>query len=136
MRNSKYLFTGIFFGIALVKSGIISWFRIQEMFRFQSFHLFGVIGTAIITGIISVQIIKRFNLKSMEGQYIKIMPKTFHKGHVFGSLIFGIGWVLTGACPGPMLAQISYGYPVVLITFLSAIAGTWTYGYFRKDLPH
>ena len=132
----KYLLIGIIFGIILIKSEVISWFRIQEMFRLQSFHMYGVIGSAVITGIISVQIIKRFKIKTFSGQNIDFSQKKFNKGQIYGGLIFGLGWALTGACPGPMFAQIGTGSLVVIITLLSAIAGTWTYGYFRENLPH
>ena len=132
----KYLLIGIIFGIILVKSEVISWFRIQEMFRLQSFHMYGVIGSAVITGIISVQIIKQFKIKTFSGQNINLSQKKFNKGQIYGGLIFGLGWAMTGACPGPMFAQIGTGSLVVIITLLSAIAGTWTYGYFRENLPH
>ena len=132
----KYLITGIVFGIVLVKSEVISWFRIQEMFRLQSFHMYGVIGSAVITGIISVQIIKRFNIKTFSGEKIDLPQKKFNKGQIFGGLIFGFGWALTGACPGPMFAQIGTGSLVVIVALMSAIGGTWTYGYFREKLPH
>jgi uncharacterized membrane protein YedE/YeeE len=134
--NSKYLLAGIFFGIIAVKSEIISWFRIQEMFRLQSFHMYGVIGTAVLVGIISVQIIKRFNLKTLSGESIEIAPKTFNKGQIYGGLIFGFGWVLTGACPGPLFAQIGSGFGIVSVTLLAALAGTWVYGLLRDKLPH
>ena len=136
LGNVKYLIVGIAFGIVFVKAEIISWFRIQEMFRLQSFFMYGVIGTAIIVGIISIWLIKRFNIKTISGEKIVIENKTFNKGQVYGALIFGIGWAITGACPGPLFAQIGSGFLVVVITFLSAIAGTWVYGYFRENLPH
>ncbi len=136
LGNVKYLIVGIAFGIVFVKAEIISWFRIQEMFRLQSFFMYGVIGTAIIVGIISIWLIKRFNIKTISGEKIVIENKTFNKGQVYGGLIFGIGWAITGACPGPLFAQIGSGFLVVVITFLSAIAGTWVYGYFRENLPH
>ncbi|HYG37863.1 MAG TPA: DUF6691 family protein [Cytophagales bacterium] len=136
MKNLKYLFVGIFFGIILVKSEVISWLRIQEMFRFQSFHMYGVIGTAVLVGIISVQLIKRLNIKTIEGEKVTIMPKQFSKGQIYGGLLFGFGWALTGACPGPLFAQIGSGFAVVIITLLSAIGGTWVYGYLRERLPH
>lgn len=136
MKNIKYLIVGALFGIVFVKAEIISWFRIQEMFRLQSFHMFGVIGTAVFVGLISVQIIKRFNLKTLSGEKIIIADKTFHKGQIYGGLIFGIGWAITGACPGPLFAQIGSGFLVVFITLLSAIAGTWVYGAIQKKLPH
>lgn len=132
----KYLVTGILFGIILVKAEVISWFRIQEMFRLQSFHMYGVIGSAVVTGIISVQIIKRFNIKTIHGKKIELPQKKFNKGQIYGGLIFGFGWALTGACPGPMFAQIGTGALVVIVTLLSAIAGTWFYGLLREKLPH
>lgn len=134
--NLKYLAVGILFGIVFVKAEIISWYRIQEMFRLQSFHMYGVIGTAVVIGIISIWCIKRFNLKTMEGKVVIFHKKEFHKGNLIGGLIFGLGWAITGACPGPLFAQIGSGFLVVIVTFLSAVAGTWTYGYFRERLPH
>lgn len=132
----KYLLAGIYFGIVLVKSQVISWFRIQEMFQLTSFHMYGVIGTAVITGMIAVQLIRRFGIKTFEGAPISIEPKQFDKGQIFGGIIFGLGWAITGACPGPLFAQIGSGFTVVLITLLSAIAGTWVYGLVEKKLPH
>lgn len=136
MKNIKYLVAGTFFGIVLVKAQVISWFRIQEMFQLTSFHMYGVIGTAVITGIISLQLIKRFNIKTIQGDPIIVAPKTFNKGQIFGGLIFGIGWAITGACPGPLFAQVGMGFTVVGITLLSAIAGTWIYGALKSKLPH
>jgi uncharacterized membrane protein YedE/YeeE len=127
---------GILFGIIFVKAEIISWFRIQEMFRFDSFHMYGVIGSAVITGMISVFLIKKFNVKTLDGEAVVIKPKVFNKGYIYGSLIFGFGWAITGACPGPLFAQIGSGYMVIIITLFSAIFGTWTYGYFQDKLPH
>jgi len=132
----KYAVAGIFFGIILVKSEVISWFRIQEMFRLQSFHMYGVIGSAVVVGIISVWLIKRFKAKTIDGEPIKLEPKKFNKGQVYGGLTFGFGWAITGACPGPLFAQIGTGATVIIVTLLSAIAGTWVYGYFREKLPH
>ena len=134
--NTKYIFAGILFGILLVKSEVISWFRIQEMFRFQSFHMYGVIGSAVVIGIISVFLIKKFNVKTIENETVRLEPKKFNKGQVYGGLLFGFGWALTGACPGPLFAQIGTGALVIIVTLLSAIAGTWLYGYFREKLPH
>ena len=134
--NLKYGLLGIAFGIIFVKAEIISWFRIQEMFRFQSFHMYGVIGSAIVVGMISVWLIKKYKAKSMEGETIRIEPKKFNKGQIYGGLIFGLGWALTGACPGPLFAQIGTGALVIVVTLLSAIAGTWVYGRFRHKLPH
>jgi uncharacterized protein len=134
--NLKYVLMGIFFGVLLVKSEVISWFRIQEMFRLQSFHMYGVIGSAIATGMVSVWLLKRFNAKTIHGEPIRIHPKEFHKGNIYGGLLFGLGWSFTGACPGPLFAQIGTGALVVSATLLSAIFGTWVYGYFRDKLPH
>ncbi len=134
--NWKYALVGLFFGIVFVKAEVISWFRIQEMFRLQSFHMYGVIGTAVIVGIVSLQIIKWFNVKTLSGDPISVQPKTFNKGQVLGGFIFGLGWAVTGACPGPLFAQIGAGYTVVILTLLSAIGGTWVYGVVRDRLPH
>lgn len=134
--NIKFIIAGTFFGIIAVKSEIISWFRIQEMFRLTSFHMYGVIGTAVVVGIISIQIIKRLNIKTLSGEKISIAPKIFQKGQIYGGLIFGFGWAITGACPGPLFAQIGSGFGVITVTLLSAIFGTWVYGYFRDKLPN
>lgn len=134
--NFKYLAVGILFGIVFVKAEIISWFRMQEMFRFQSFHMYGVIGTAVVVGMISVALIKKFNVKTIHGEAIHFTPKKFNKGQIIGGLIFGLGWALTGACPGPIFAQIGMGITVMIVVLLSAIAGTWVYGYLREKLPH
>jgi uncharacterized membrane protein YedE/YeeE len=136
MKNIKYTVVGIVFGITFVKAEIISWFRIQEMFRFQSFHMYGVLGTAVITGMFSVALIRKLRLKSLEGELIEIPPKQFDKGQIIGGILFGLGWAMTGACPGPLFAQIGAGYSVVIITLLSALAGTWVYGLVREELPH
>ena len=131
----KYLMLGAIFGIILTKAEVISWFRIQEMFRLQSFHMYGVIGSAVVTGMISIFLIKRFNIRTIDGEKIKLEDKKFSKGQIYGGLIFGFGWAMTGACPGPMFAQVGMGATVVIITVLSAIAGTWVYGKFRDRLP-
>jgi uncharacterized protein len=127
---------GIAFGIVFIKGEIVSWFRIQEMFRFQSFHMYGVIGSAIVVGIISILIIKKFNIKTLSGEKIEIAPKKFDKGQIYGGLIFGFGWAITGACPGPLYAQIGTGATVIVVTLLSAIFGTWVYGKLDSKLPH
>ena len=134
--NFKYMAVGIVFGIVFVKTEIISWFRIQEMFRLQSFHMYGVIGTAVAVGVLSVWLIKKFNIKTIHGETIEFHPKKFNKGQVYGGLLFGMGWVLTGACPGPLVAQIGAGSLVIIVVLSSAITGTWVYGYFREKLPH
>jgi uncharacterized protein len=135
-HNFKYAVVGIMFGIVFTKAEIISWFRIQEMFRLQSFHMYGVIGTAIVVGMISVLLIKRYRVKTMHGEKIEFTPKKFNKGQIIGGLIFGLGWAMTGACPGPLFAQIGAGFLVITVVLLSATAGTWVYGYFRERLPH
>jgi uncharacterized membrane protein YedE/YeeE len=132
----KYLVVGILFGIVFVKAEIVSWFRIQEMFRLQSFYMYGVIGSAVVVGLISVQLIKRLNIKTISGEKILFQPKEFRKGQIIGGFLFGLGWAITGACPGPLFAQIGSGFTVVIITLLSAIAGTWVYGRFADRLPN
>lgn len=134
--NLRYLAAGILFGIALVKSEVVSWFRIQEMFRLESFHMYGVIGVAVITGAISVFLIKKFNTKTIDGEHIVFPKKRFLKGQIIGGLIFGIGWAITGACPGPLFAQMRMGFTAVGVTIVSAIAGTWVYGLLREKLPN
>ena len=135
-HNAKYLVVGILFGIVFVKAEIISWFRIQEMFRLQSFHMYGIIGSAVLVGMVSVWLIKKFNIKTSYGETITIAPKAFNKGQIYGGLTFGFGWAITGACPGPLFAQVGIGATVIIVTVLSAIAGTWVYGYYREKLPH
>lgn len=135
-HNIKYLIVGLLFGIVFIKAEIISWYRIQEMFRFQSFHMYGVIGSAVIVGIISVFLIKKLNIKTIYDEKIEFHDKKFNKGQIIGGLIFGLGWAITGACPGPIFAQIGNGVPVMIVTLFFAIIGTWVYGYFRDKLPH
>lgn len=135
-HNLKYLVVGIIFGVVFVKAEIVSWFRIQEMFRMQSFHMYGIIGSAVLVGVISIFLIKKFNIKTIYGEEIRIHPKEFNKGNIYGALLFGFGWAITGACPGPLFAQIGTGASAVIITLLSAIAGTYVYGAIREKLPH
>ncbi|MFN0213737.1 MAG: YeeE/YedE family protein [Saprospiraceae bacterium] len=134
--NLKYAAVGVIFGIAFIKAEIVSWFRIQEMFRLQSFHMYGIIGTGVMLGVLSVWLIKRFKVKTIHGEPIAFHPKEFNKGQIYGGTIFGLGWALTGACPGPLFAQIGSGALVVIIMVFSAMAGTWVYGYLRERLPH
>ncbi len=136
MKNIKYLFLGTIFGIVLCKVEAVSWWRMQEMFRFEGFKMFGLFATAIPTGILSVWLIKRYNVKTLTGEPVVIPAKKFNWGYVIGGLLFGTGWALTGACPGPLLANIGAGNSVVLVTFFMALAGTWVYSYFRDSLPH
>ena len=137
-RLLPYLLIGIYFGIVFTKSEVISWFRIQEMFRFQAFHMYGIIGSAVVVGMISIQLIKRFHLKAADGSEINIPPKELGKGTRYwaGGTMFGLGWALTGACPGPMCALVGNGVTVMLITILAAVVGTYTYGVLRPKLPH
>ena len=136
MKYVKYLVLGTLFGIILTKSEVISWFRIQEMFRFQAFHMYGVIGSAIVVGMISIQLIKRNRLKSMDGEPIMIADKKFNHGIWIGGFIFGLGWALTGACPGPLFAQLGSGVGSAAVLILAALAGTWTYSALREKLPN
>ncbi|HVZ25681.1 MAG TPA: DUF6691 family protein [Sediminibacterium sp.] len=132
----KYTIAGIIFGIILTKSEVISWYRIQEMFRLESFHMYGVIGSAVITGIISVWLIKKLRLKTMDGTPIHIAPKSFHKGQIIGGCLFGFGWAMTGACPGPLFAILGTGVSVILVSIFFAVIGTWLYGKIQTHLPH
>ncbi len=134
--NLKYAAVGLLFGVAFVKAEIVSWFRIQEMFRLESFHMYGIIGTAVVIGALSVFLIKKLRVKTVHGEDITFHDKTFNRGQIIGGLLFGFGWAMTGACPGPLFAQIGTGAAVIVVTLLSAIAGTWVYGYFRERLPH
>ena len=135
--NFKYLLLGTWFGILLTKSQALSWFRIQEMFRFHAFHMYGIIGMAIVVGIISVFLIKKFRLKSLNGEQIVVTPKPLQfKANFIGGCIFGFGWALAGACPGPIYAIIGNGFLVFTVVLLSALAGTYVYGMLEKHLPH
>ncbi|HQQ95701.1 MAG TPA: YeeE/YedE thiosulfate transporter family protein [Cyclobacteriaceae bacterium] len=135
MRNLGYLLLGVMFGLALTKGEAISWFRIQEMFRFESFHMYGIFMTAVPTGALSLFLIRRYQLKSSNGEPITTPEKIYHHGVIIGGMLFGFGWALTGACPGPIYAQIGTGSLVTCVTLLSALAGTWTYGKLQAYLP-
>ena len=137
MKFIKFLIVGIIFGIVMSKSEAISWYRIQEMFRFQSFHMYGIIGTAVILGVIGVQIIKKYKMRDFSGNEILFHPK--EKSiirYLVGGTIFGLGWALSGACPGPMVVNIGYGFLMMGIVFISSILGTFIYGYIKDKLPH
>jgi uncharacterized membrane protein YedE/YeeE len=137
LKGIKYILAGIIFGIIMSKSEAISWYRIQEMFRFQSFHMYGIIGTAVIAGITGVMIIRKFNLKDITGSPILFPKKDMQwKRYLIGGSIFGLGWALTGACPGPIFVLLGQGYGVMIIVILGALAGTYVYGILRSDLPH
>lgn len=133
--NFKYTLAGLVFGIALVKGEVVSWYRIQEMFRLESFHMYGIIGTAVVIGLLSVFLVKKLNVRTIYGEAIHFTQKKFTKGQVIGGAIFGLGWAMTGACPGPLFALVGSGAVVFLVAIASAIAGTWVYGYFRERLP-
>lgn len=135
MKNLKYLLTGVIFGVALTKGEAISWYRIQEMFRFESFHMYGIFMTAVPIGALSIFLLRLLHFKTLDGQAIDIPKKPYHHGLVIGGLIFGFGWALTGACPGPLYAQIGAGYPVTIATFIAAALGTWVYAYLQPYLP-
>jgi uncharacterized membrane protein YedE/YeeE len=133
-----YLLLGIAFGVVLTMSEVLSWFRIQEMFRFQSLRMFGIIGSAVATAALSLALIKRVGLESVTGERIAIPRKTLGSGiqYAVGGTIFGLGWALTGACPGPLFALIGNGVTVMVVSVVSALAGTWVYGWARPRLPH
>ena len=136
MKFPNYFFVGVFFGFVLVKAEVISWFRVQEMFRFQSFQMYGILSSALIVAMLSVFLIKKLKVKTIRGEEIKIEPKKFNWGNVYGGFIFGFGWALTGACPGPLYALMGSGVYVIAVVLLSAILGTFCYGVFRERLPH
>ena len=137
MKFLKFLVLGIVFGIVMAKSEALSWFRIQEMFRFQAFHMYGIIGTAVTLGVIGVALIKKFKIRDFHGNQISFYPKERSVvRYLAGGIIFGLGWALSGACPGPMVVNIGYGFLTMTIVFLFAIIGTFLYGYFRDKLPH
>ena len=137
MKEFRFILLGIVFGIIMVKSEAISWYRIQEMFRFQSFRMFGIIGTAVVIGAISVYLIKRFRVKDAFGHpiYLHAKDRQWTK-YALGGIIFGLGWALTGACPGPMFVNIGYGYVSMFIVVLGALGGTYLYGLLKNRLPH
>lgn len=137
MKYLKYLFVGIFFGILLYKSEAASWFRIYEMFKFGAFHMYGIIGSAVILGIIGVQIIKRRDLKTLNGVEMNLKPKEKSVSrYLIGGVLFGLGWALAGACPGPMYVLVGAGYPSILIVIFGALLGTFVYGLLKDKLPH
>ncbi|MEM7548454.1 MAG: DUF6691 family protein [Bacteroidota bacterium] len=137
MKYFKFLTAGILFGIILTKSEVISWYRIYEMFRFESFHMYGVIGSAVLTGIIIIQLIKRVGLKSIGGEPVSFSDKAKnYKAALFGGTIFGLGWAMTGACPGPIYVLIGNGFLVFILVLISAALGTLAYGFLKPRLPH
>ena len=136
MKAIKFLLTGIFFGIVLTKSEAVSWYRIVEMFRFESFHMYGIIGSAVITGVVLLQLSKRFKIKTTEGNPIVLPEKAkLYKKALFGGSIFGLGWALAGACPGPMFILFGAGYYIISIVILASLLGTFVYGLVAHKLP-
>lgn len=137
MKYVKYLVLGIVFGIVLTKAELISWFRIYEMFKFQAFHMYGVIGSAVVVGIFITRFIKARKMKSLSGDPIVITPKQFsYPRYLIGGTIFGLGWALTGACPGPLFVQVGNGFLVMLVAIASGLLGTYVYGLLKNKLPH
>ena len=137
-RIAAYFALGVLFGMVLMKSEVISWFRIQEMFRFQSIHMYGIIGSAIVVAAACLQLIRRFDIRTLDAQVIIVPPKAIGSGtrYWLGGTVFGLGWALIGACPGPLFALIGSGVGVMVIALLSAVLGTWMYGFLRPRLPH
>ena len=138
MTLLPYFLLGAAFGIVIVEAEVISWFRIQEMFRFDAFHMYGIIGAAVVTAAISILTIKQLDIRGRDGTPLGLAPKSIGTGvrYMAGGAMFGLGWALTGACPGPLVALVGAGMPVMLVTILSALGGTWTYGRLRPRLPH
>lgn len=137
MKFIKFIILGIVFGIVMAKSEAISWYRIQEMFRFQAFHMYGIIGTAVTLGVIGVALIKKFRLRDFRGNPITFYPKDKSiTRYLLGGIIFGLGWALSGACPGPMVVNIGYGLLTMAVVFFFAIVGTYLYGVLKDKLPH
>jgi uncharacterized membrane protein YedE/YeeE len=137
-RRLAYAVLGAWFGVVLIKSQVVSWFRIQEMFRFQSFYMYGVLSSAVLVAGIAITLLKHFSVRTLDGAEIVIPPKAMGRGlrYAIGGTIFGIGWACTGACPGPLFALIGAGVSVMIVTVIAALAGTWLYGYARSRLPH
>ena len=136
MQYLKYLLVGSWFGFVLTKSEAVSWFRIQEMFRFQSFHMYGLMFSAVLVAMVSIQLIKRFQVRTISGEPITLQPKEFSWGNIFGGATFGLGWAMTGACPGPLYALVGAGVPVMAVAVVAALSGVWVYGLIRHKLPH
>ena len=136
MKNIKFLFFGIFFGIVLSKAEVISWYRIYEMFKFQSFHMYGVIGSAVVTGMILFYFFRKGTIKSYFGKQIEIEPKKKGYRNIIGGIIFGLGWALAGACPGPMFILLGRGVVAILVVILGSLLGAFLYHAFKRKLPH
>jgi len=135
----RALLIGVLFGFVLVKSEVLSWYRIQEMFRFQSFHMYGILGSAVLTAMVSLQVLRRMGIRMPDGRPCGMEPKVtagLNTRYWAGGAAFGLGWGILGACPGPIYALIGSGYTVMLVSLAAALAGTWTYGALRNRLPH
>lgn len=135
---ATYALVGLPLGVILIKAQPISWYRIQEMFRFQSFHMYGLLGSAMLTALVSLQLLKRLPVRTLTGQRVVVPDKELGRGYRYwiGGMIFGAGWALTGACPGPLFALIGAGATTFVTTAIAALAGTWAYGCLRPRLPH
>lgn len=137
MRNLSFIIVGMLFGIVMTKSEAISWFRIHEMFRFESFHMYGIIGTAVILGALIIAAMKRFKIKTLRDTFVAYTPmKLSVPRHLLAGTIFGLGWALMGACPGPMFVMLGHGFWIFALVILSATLGTFTYGVIKDKLPH
>jgi len=137
MKSTVYLVIGIFFGIVMLKSEAASWFRIYEMFQFKAFHMYGIIGSALVLGIIFIQLIKRYQVKTFNGEQIIISDKSKSiYRYLIGGIIFGLGWALAGACPGPMFTLLGAGFFPIILVIIGALLGTWCYGLLKNKLPH
>ncbi len=137
MYELRYLLTGVLFGIVMTKAEVVSWFRIQEMFRFDSFHMYGVIMTAVVLGGVMVALLKKQKTNTIDGDLIRFQAKDWSvPRYLFGGTIFGLGWAMTGACPGPMFTLLGHGIWSMSLVILSAVLGTYVYGIFRSRLPH
>lgn len=136
-RRLLIFLAGILFGIVMTKSEAVSWYRIQEMFRFDSFHMYGIIGVAATLGALMFFLMKKYNFKNMDGDIVHFPEKAkTYKASIGGGIFFGLGWAMTGACPGPLYVLVGNGYFVILVVILSALLGTFTYGRLKKYLPH
>ena len=137
MKFLKFIIVGMIFGIMFVKAEVVSWYRIYEMFRFESFHMYGIIGSAVVLTILITYLIKKYRIRDMYGNEIFFMDKakTWPR-YIIGGIMFGLGWAMTGACPGPMFTLIGAGLPIMIVVILSAIVGTWFYGLLRDKIPH
>jgi uncharacterized membrane protein YedE/YeeE len=136
VQHLYVLLVGTFFGLVLVKSEVVSWFRIHKMFRFEEAHMYLIIGSAVVVGAISVYLIKKFQLRTVDRQVIRIEAKPFQKGMIIGGIIFGMGWAITGACPGPIYAQVGSGEYAAIVTLVAALAGAYAYAFLQPKVPH